>query len=74
MTVTPLKDNFVDITVNINAVEKDTLRRLAARVRDIAAKPIQAEKRERWIAHNTLRSTYPMVLAIPEGAWLDCIP
>jgi hypothetical protein len=60
--------------IGISSAEKDTLRRLAAMVRDIAAEPIQTDKRERWIAHNTLRSTDPMVLAIPEGAWLDCLP
>ena len=68
------EDILLDLTIDINAVEKDTLRRLAARVRDIAAEPVQAVKRGNWIEHNTLRSTNPMVLAIPEGAWLDCIP
>ena len=50
------------------------LRRLAARIREIAARPDEERKRREWIAHNGLKRGLPRVLCFPEGAWLECIP
>ena len=54
--------------------EREILRPLAARVREIAELPEQAERRRRLIAHNALRPERPVVLAYPEGAWTDLLP
>jgi hypothetical protein len=52
---------------------KDTqiLRNLARQVAEIAARPEMAQRRQRWVEHNSLRSKYPMMLVFPEGAWLE---
>jgi hypothetical protein len=50
------------------------LRDLAGEVAEIAALPAMAERKERWIKYNSLRSTYPMMLVYPEGAWEELLP
>ncbi len=49
--------------------DKNILRGLARQAAELAADPIMAERRRRWVEHNSLRSTYPMMLVFPEGAW-----
>ncbi|MBN2302313.1 MAG: hypothetical protein JXN60_07360 [Lentisphaerae bacterium] len=60
--------------MNITANEKEILRNLAQRVKEIAAMPQEETKRKAWIAHNRLENLYPLVCCVPEGAWLECIP
>jgi hypothetical protein len=43
-------------------------------VADIAALPIQDERRRRWKLHNSLKSREPMLLVFPEGAWRELLP
>ncbi|MBT3378786.1 MAG: hypothetical protein HN742_04120 [Lentisphaerae bacterium] len=45
------------------------LRDLAKRYAEIAAKPIQEERRELWRAHNSLERTRPLVLLMPFACW-----
>ena len=45
--------------------ERDRLRTLAYRVREIAELPEQGQKIRRWKAHNALKSTEPMILIFP---------
>ena len=54
--------------------DRAVLRDLARQVADIAAMPAIAERRRRWVEHNSLRSTYPMMLVFPEGAWEELLP
>ena len=54
--------------------DRGILRELARRVADIAGEPTMAERRQMWIEHNSLRSTYPMMLIFPEGAWVELLP
>ena len=54
--------------------DKELLRKLAARSREIAELPIMAERKKLWIAHNGLKSEIPMILADPECAWEELIP
>jgi hypothetical protein len=49
------------------------LRDLAKEVAEIATRPEMVERRQRWIEHNSLRSTYPMMLIFPEGSWVEFI-
>jgi len=54
--------------------EREVLRELARRVRDLAALDVQRTRREAIIALNGLTSRSPVVYCFPEGAWLECIP
>ncbi len=54
--------------------DRTLLRDLATRVAEIAARPVMAERRRQWVAHNSLRSRKPMLLAFPEGAWGEILP
>lgn len=57
----------------LSNTDRAILRDLARRVADIAALPIQAERREHWKHHNSLQSTRPMILVFPEGAWEELL-
>lgn len=54
--------------------EREVLRRLAAKVAEYASDEKQAKKRELWYAHNSLKRIRPVVVAFPEGAWLEILP
>lgn len=51
--------------------EKDVsiLRDLAKQVADIAAKPVQNERRDLWRRHNSLKRTRPLVLSLGMPFW-----
>ena len=53
--------------------DRDILRELARQVVDIAALPVQSERRELWKQHNSLRSPHPMILVFPEGSWVELL-
>ena len=54
--------------------DRTVLRDLARRVAEIAAHPVMAARRRMWVEHNSLRSTYPMMLIFPEGSWRELLP
>ncbi len=58
----------------ISPNDRTILRNLAKQVVDIAALPIQAERRELWQKHNSLQAVRPMILVFPEGAWQELLP
>lgn len=58
----------------VSAHDRRVLRDLARQVRDIADQPIMAERRRRWVRHNTLQPERPMVLCFPEGGTQELIP
>jgi len=58
----------------MNKKDRAILRRLAARVAEIAALPEQAARRELWYRHNALQGGKPIVLAFPEGGWRELLP
>ncbi|MDY6877231.1 MAG: hypothetical protein SWK90_13650 [Chloroflexota bacterium] len=58
----------------ISSRERNLLRDLARQVADIAALPIQAERRELWKKHNSLQPVRPMILVFPEGSWYELLP
>ena len=51
----------------------DILRSLARQVAEIAALPVQAERRELWKKHNSLKPGCPLILIFPEGAWEELL-
>jgi len=58
----------------VSQKDREVLRSLAARFREIAELPEQASRRRRLAAHNGLRPERPVVLAYPEGAWEELLP
>ena len=54
--------------------EREVLRSLARRVREIAEQPAMAQCKRRWYAHNALHGDGPLVLCFPEGAWPELVP
>ncbi len=61
-------DNLI-ITQDDRAI----LRRLATKVAELAALPIEQEKRELWHKLNALESTRPLVFCDPEVGWQEII-
>ncbi len=62
------------LNLNNSSKDRSTLRALAARIREIAALPVMAERKRLWRAHNSLKGERPLVLAFPEGAWPELLP
>lgn len=54
--------------------EREMLRGLARKVRELSANPAYTEKRGLWKKHNALKSERPMVLAFPEDGWREILP
>lgn len=54
--------------------EIETLRALASKVAEIAARPEMKEKAKLWTAHNDLKTDTPVVFIDPENGWNECIP
>ena len=54
--------------------DRGILRDLAKRAAAIADEPVMALRRQMWVEHNSLRSTYPMMLVFPEGSWCELLP
>ena len=54
--------------------DRAVLRDLAGRVAEIAALPVQGERRRLWKAHNSLHPQRPMILLFPEGGWTELMP
>jgi hypothetical protein len=58
----------------ISPSDRAVLRRLAARVAEIATQPTMDARRRAWVEHNSLRSLRPMMLVFPEGSWNELLP
>ncbi len=57
----------------ISPKESQVLRRLAGQVAELAARPIEEEKRRLWYAHNSLQPTRPVIFCDPENGWNEII-
>ncbi len=58
----------------MNTSNQRIIRELAKLVAEIAALPVQQQRRELWTKHNSLQRVRPMVLVFPEGAWSELLP
>jgi len=58
----------------IEQKDRAIIRDLAKQVAEIAAWPLQAEKKRLWLKHNALGETPPLIFADPENAWYELIP
>jgi hypothetical protein len=54
--------------------DRDVLRQLAIQLAEIAARPIEDEKRGLWYKHNGLEPTRPIIFCDPENGWTEIIP
>jgi len=53
--------------------DREVLRRLAGRVAELAARPVEDEKRRLWYLHNALEPTRPLIFCDPENGWNEII-
>ena len=53
--------------------ERQLLHTLAGQVAELAARPIEDEKRELWLRHNALQPTRPVIFCDPENGWNEII-
>ncbi len=53
--------------------DRNILRRLATTVAELAARPIEQEKRKLWYKHNALEATRPLIFCDPEVGWQEII-
>ena len=58
---------------HISEADGTVLRELAKRLAEIAALPVQAEKKRLWYKHNDLHGERPMVVCDPENGWYEII-
>ncbi len=60
--------------IKVSGDDKAILRELAKRVAELAARPSEDQKRDRWYAHNGLRPGTAMVFCDPENGWSEILP
>lgn len=53
--------------------DRSILRDLASRIRQINQDSTISTRKQRWTEHNSLRSSYPLMLVFPEGSWRELI-
>jgi len=59
--------------VTADAHDRAVLGGLAGRVRRLADRPREREKRDLWYGHNALRERYPVILCDPENGWNEIV-
>jgi len=62
------------IPLAIAPKDRSILRTLAARVAEMAARPVEQEKRALWLRHNALQATRPVIFCDPENGWNEIFP
>ena len=58
---------------SLNQRDRLILRELAQQVAELAARPVEKEKRELWYRHNALEPTRPLVFCDPENGWNEIL-
>lgn len=58
----------------IDSRERNVVRELARRLAEIAALPVQEQRRAMWRRHNRLERVRPLILVFPEGSWTELLP
>jgi hypothetical protein len=53
--------------------DQDILRSFAVQVAELAARPVEQEKRALWYRHNALEETRPVIFCDPENGWNEII-
>ena len=68
-----LAEALLDYDLSISALDRDVLRSLAAQVAELAARPIEDEKRDLWYRHNALEPTRPLIFCDLENGWKEIV-
>ena len=58
----------------ISRNDREIIRSLAGKVREIAELPIMEQRRQRIYKLNALKPEKPLILCYPEGAWRELLP
>ena len=73
-TVAGLARHTTPITdLTISDSDRAVLRSLANKVAELAARPLEEQKRELWYRHNMLQPTRPLIFCDPENGWNEII-
>jgi hypothetical protein len=64
--------SLTDLTLSTR--DREVLRGVAGHVAELAARPIEDDKRSLWYRHNALEPTRPVIFCDPEDGWLEIIP
>jgi len=59
--------------IQISERDREVVRRLAGEMARLAARPVEAQKRDLWYRHNALEQTRPVVFCDPENGWNEII-
>ena len=59
--------------VTVSPRDREVLRRLGARLAELAGRPDEERKRELWRGHNALTERRPLVLVDPENGWNEIV-
>lgn len=59
--------------IEISTKDREILRSLAAHVAELAARPVEEEKKKLWYCHNDLKPTRPVIFCDPENGWNEII-
>ncbi len=57
----------------IGEADREILHRLADRLAELAARPIEEQNRDLWYRHNALEPTRPVVFCDPENGWNEIV-
>lgn len=60
-------------TLGINKNDRKILRELASKAAELAARPIEEEKKKLWYKHNDLEAVRPLIFCDPENGWNEII-
>ena len=69
----PKQEQGMTSNNGLSEQEFSILRRLAARVRELASRPLETTKRDLWRRHNCLEPTRPLIVCDPENGWHEII-
>jgi len=59
--------------IEISEKDRQILRELAAKVAELAARPIEEEKKKLWYKHNDLEACRPLLFCDPEVGWNELV-
>ena len=62
------------VSFAITPQDRSILQRLAGKTAELAARPIEQQKRDLWRRHNALQPTRPVIFCDPENGWNEIFP
>lgn len=60
--------------MSLNREDRDYLRDLAYKVKEISQNAVNESNRQEWYRHNSLKKGKPLILVFPEGSWEEILP